>query len=71
MKREAALVETDLSVIPQDVNEATGLVMNAEVKPKDELSPLSLHMSDKILHNPCFLDTQGPFIDPSWPLIID
>ncbi len=71
MKREAALVETDLSVIPQDVNEATGLVMNAEVKPKDELSPLSLLMSDKILHNPCFLDTQGPFIDPSWPLIID
>lgn len=39
MKREVALVKTDQSVIPQDVNEATGLVMNAEVKPKDELSP--------------------------------
>lgn len=71
MKRELALVKTDQSVIPQDVNEATGLVMNAEVKPKDELSPLSSLMSDKILHDPCLLNTQGPFIDPSWPLIID
>lgn len=39
MKREVALVKTDQSVIPQDVNEATGQVMNAVVKPKDELSP--------------------------------
>lgn len=41
MEREVALVKTDQSVIPQDVNEATGLVMNAEVKTKDELLPLS------------------------------
>lgn len=41
MEREVALVKTDQSVIPRDVNEAAGLVMNVEVRPKDELSPLS------------------------------
>lgn len=41
MEREVALVKTDQSVIPRDVNEAAGLVMNVEVRPKDELSLLS------------------------------
>lgn len=60
MEREVALVKTDQSVIPQDVNEATGLVMNAEVKTKDELLPLTPPLSHKILHDPCLLATQGP-----------
>ena len=33
---EVVLLETGPSVIPQDVNEATGLVMNVEVKLEEE-----------------------------------
>lgn len=36
-----ALIKIDQSVIPQDVNEPTGLVMNAEAKTNEELLPLS------------------------------
>lgn len=71
MEREVALVKTDQSVIPQDVNEATGLVMNAEVKTNDELLPLSPALVAQNTAWSLPSRHSRSFIDPSRPLIID